>query len=125
MTSWPGCFEQYDENSATLAYTRTLLAFRQQGDTPEARERLKAAQKVNKHIPAYLLGEQPMPPERPPYYSPGDASEAIMYVGGALSAWRSTPGALTWLREAAGGKGKKKEAKQPPRSGRRPSARPG
>ncbi len=74
--------DQYNEGSATWAYSRTLLAFRQYGDAPEARKRLTAARKVNKHVPAYLLGEQPMPPERPSYYSPGEASEAIMYVGG-------------------------------------------
>src|SRR5262249_44406101 len=30
--------DQYDEGMAAWAYTRALLAFRQQGDTPEARQ---------------------------------------------------------------------------------------
>jgi len=47
--------EQYDEDSAIWAYTKTLLAFRRQGDAPEARKQLKAAQKANKHVPVYLL----------------------------------------------------------------------
>ena len=112
--------EQYDEGTSTWAYTQVLLSFRQQGDTPEARKRLKVAQKANKHVPAYLLGEESLPSKQPPYYSPGQESEAIIYVRGALSAWRSTPGALTWLREAIRGKGTKQRKDEPPAAG--PSA---
>jgi tetratricopeptide (TPR) repeat protein len=112
--------EQYDEDSATWAYTAALLAFRRQGDTPETRKQLKKAQKANKHVPAYLLGKELIPPEQPPYYSPGDKSEAIVYAAGGLSAWRSTPGALTWLREATGGTSRRKKAEAPPPAG--PSA---
>ncbi len=107
--------EQYDEDSATWLYTRTLLAFRQNGDSPEAQKLLKQARKVNKHVPAYLLGEEPLPSEPPPYYSPGDKSEAIMYAAGGLSAWRSTPGALTWLRDSTRS-GKKKPKKTEPKA---------
>jgi tetratricopeptide (TPR) repeat protein len=92
--------QQYpDEGSATWAYTRALLVFRRQGDTPEARELLRAAKKANKHVPAYLLGEKYPPPEQPDYYSPGDETEALEYIGGFLAAWKSTPGAVAWLRE--------------------------
>src|SRR5437762_1011339 len=55
-----------DEGSATWAYTTALLTFRQQDDTIEARRLLKTAIKSNKHVPAYLLGE-----ELPPRESPG------------------------------------------------------
>ena len=56
--------QQYpDEGSAAWAYTKALLAFRQHGDTPEARQLLKQARKTNKHVPAYLLGEK-FPPHR-------------------------------------------------------------
>ncbi|MBX6314644.1 MAG: hypothetical protein IRY99_17275 [Isosphaeraceae bacterium] len=92
--------EQYQEDgSATWAYTRALLAFRREGDTPESRQLLKVAQRSNKHVPAYLLGEKPMPIEPPDYYGMGDENEAIIYAAGALSAWKSMPGAITWLRE--------------------------
>jgi hypothetical protein len=91
--------EQYpDEASATWAYTKALLAFRQQGDTLEARRLLKLARKSNKHVPAYLLGEKFPPTELPDYYSTGDESEALNYVGSFLAAWKSTPGAIAWLR---------------------------
>jgi tetratricopeptide (TPR) repeat protein len=70
--------QQYDEPSATWAYTKALLAFRRHGDTPEARQLLKEATKTNRHVPAYLLGEK-FPPAGPPgYYSPGvDLQPAI------------------------------------------------
>jgi tetratricopeptide (TPR) repeat protein len=60
--------QQYEQDgSATWAYTRALLAFRQGGETPEARKLLKEARKTNKHVPAYLLGQKPLPPQQPPY----------------------------------------------------------
>ena len=55
--------DQYpDEGSAAWAYTRALLAFRREGDTPEARKLLQEARKRNKHVPDYLLGHEPLPP---------------------------------------------------------------
>jgi tetratricopeptide (TPR) repeat protein len=100
--------QQYpDEASATWAYTKALLAFRQHGDTAEARQLLKDAKKTNKHIPAYLLGEKSPPAERPGYYSPGDENEALSYLGSFLAPWKSTPGAIAWLRANVA---KKKEA---------------
>jgi tetratricopeptide (TPR) repeat protein len=104
--------QQYPEDaSAAWAYTEALLAFRQHGDTPEARQLLKEARKTNKHVPAYLLGEKLPPAEQPGYYSPGDESEALNYIGSFLASWRSTPGAIAWLR--ANVKTKKREAKAP------------
>jgi tetratricopeptide (TPR) repeat protein len=88
-----------DEGSASWAYTKALLAFRQHGDTPEARQLLKEARKTNRHVPAYLVGEKFPPTERPGSYSPGDESEALNYIGSFLAAWKSTPGAVAWLRE--------------------------
>ncbi len=91
--------DQYpDEGSAFWAYTRALQAFRQGGDTPEAVKLLKEAKKVNKHVPRYLLGDKPLPPEQPGHYSPGDDREAVLYAGSALGGWKQTPGAVAWLR---------------------------
>jgi hypothetical protein len=95
-----------NEGMATWAYTRALLAFRRQGDTPEARRLLKAAKKANKHVPAYLLGEKFPPAERPGYYSPGAESEAQEYIGSFLAAWKGTPGAIAWLRASVPAKKK-------------------
>ena len=52
-----------------------------------------------------------MPPAPPPFYSPGEPSEAMIYTGDSRSAWRSTPGALDWLRKAV--KPAKKKAPMP------------
>jgi tetratricopeptide (TPR) repeat protein len=92
--------QQYpDEGSAAWAYTQALLAFRQHGDTPKARQLLKQARKANRHVPAYLMGEKFPPTEHPGGYSPGDEIEALNYIGSFLPGWKSTPGAVAWLRE--------------------------
>jgi tetratricopeptide (TPR) repeat protein len=92
--------QQYaDEESATWAFTQALLAFRQHGDTLEARRLLKKAKKANKYIPEYLLGRQSPPREQPPHYSPGHESEALVYISGFMAGWRFTPGAIAWVRE--------------------------
>src|SRR3954468_2903549 len=105
---------EYDEESANWTYTKALLAFRGKGDTPETRKLLRSARKSNHHVPAYLLGRDPLPLHRPDSYSPGDENEAILYVGSALSGWKSTPGAIAWLKGAA--RGTEKKPAQGPRA---------
>jgi tetratricopeptide (TPR) repeat protein len=91
--------QQYpDEASAAWAYTKALLAFRQHGDTPAARQFLQEARQTNPYVPDYLLGEKFPPTERPGAYSPGDECEALHYLGGFLAGWKDTPGAVAWLR---------------------------
>jgi tetratricopeptide (TPR) repeat protein len=106
--------QQYaDEASAAWAYTKALLAFRQQGDTPKTRQLLKQAKKTNKHVPAYLLGDKFPPTEQPGYYSPGAESEALEYIGSFLAGWKDTPGAVAWVR--ANVKAKKKAQEPHPK----------
>ncbi len=100
-----------EEGSATWAYTKTLLAFRRKNG--EAAQLLQAAVKANKHVPAFLLGQQRLPAERPPYYSPGQESEAVMYAGIFLHNWKATPGAITWLRQATRKKERQPQPKGP------------
>lgn len=102
-----------DEGSAAWAYTRALLAFRQQADTVEARRLLKQARKTNKHVTDYLLGLKFPSSEPPGSYSPGDENEALNYVGGFLAGWKATPGAIAWVR--ANGKARKKAAEPQPK----------
>jgi tetratricopeptide (TPR) repeat protein len=104
-----------DEGSAAWAYTRALLALRRHGDTAEARQLLKQAQKANKHVPAYLLGEKLPSDRQPSFYSPGDDSEALEYVGSFMVGWKSTPGAIAWLRSNV--QKRKKKAGTPPAKG--------
>jgi tetratricopeptide (TPR) repeat protein len=95
------------EGTAAWAYTRALLAFRRGGDSPEALTKLKAAKKQNPHVPGFLLGLEPLPRDQPNYYSPGEPTEAIIYAGTFLGGWKSTPGALTWLKAVEKGARKK------------------
>jgi tetratricopeptide (TPR) repeat protein len=91
-------FKQYKEDSmAVWMYSRALLDFRKEGDSPVAGTSLKAALEENKHVRAYLLGRKKMPRHLPDYYGFGDENEAVTYVFGNKSAWEATPGALEWL----------------------------
>jgi tetratricopeptide (TPR) repeat protein len=101
-----------DEESTAWAFTKALLSFRQHGDTLDARRLLKKAKKANKHVADYLLGEEFPPPGQPGYYSPGDRSEALNYIGSFLAGWKSTPGAIAWLHDHDK-KQKEKETPQP------------
>ncbi|WP_435005442.1 DUF7309 domain-containing protein [Tundrisphaera lichenicola] len=102
----------YDEDSTTWAYTRALCSFRRIGDSPTSRKLLQAAKKSNKHVPDYILGRKSLPPESPQLYSPGDSDDAILYVASNLSAWKSTPGSISWLR--AKSKAPQKRKARPP-----------
>jgi tetratricopeptide (TPR) repeat protein len=90
----------YDEETAHWAYSRVLLTFRKEGDSPRAAKLLKQASKANQHVPAYLLGIEPLPTEMPAYISMGGKEEAVDYVVGNRRVWLNTPGAITWLRAA-------------------------
>jgi tetratricopeptide (TPR) repeat protein len=98
---------RYDEDeSASWAYTRALLAFRREGDTIAARRLLKTARKSNPHVPAYILGDELPPGRSPDSYSPGAESEALFYVDHCMVGWKSTAGAVAWLRANLGAKKK-------------------
>jgi hypothetical protein len=103
------------DDMAAWAYTRALLAFRRHGDTPDARALLTAAQKKNRHVPPYLTGEKWPPPGEPGCYSPGHESEALVYVRGFLAGWKSTPGAVAWMRANDEERAKRKAADPRPR----------
>src|SRR6185369_10406837 len=80
------------------AYTLALIAFRREGDSPAARRALRVAYRNNAQIPSALLPcSLPDPPDPSPLSM--DSIDAADYAEAALSAWRATPGALTWLAE--------------------------
>ncbi len=86
---------------ADWVYSRALLLFHEQGDSPAARQALELALERNPHVSAYLTGQKRLPKRIPDSIGLGDRSEAIHYVSGSLSHWRQTPGALPWLQKYA------------------------
>jgi len=93
--------EQYDEDiGAVWLYSRALLTYRREGDTPAARRLLEEAMDANPFVPEYLLDEE-MPPDWPDSYAPGSKEEALICREECRGAWESTPGALDWLEQVA------------------------
>jgi ST7 protein len=91
-----------DPGDPQMAFPAALLAFRRKGDTAAARKALARGHAANAHIAPYLTGRRKPPKAMPDYYSPGDRSEAVIYVaGGGLEAWAATPGAVAWLAARA------------------------
>lgn len=88
-----------EDDSAAWLYTRALTAFRSHGDSPQARKWLTKGAKANKHVPAYLLGTKTLPQAPPEFLTMGEEDEAIGYTFDFLPGWRSTAGALGWLRQ--------------------------
>ncbi|HEY2589332.1 MAG TPA: tetratricopeptide repeat protein [Tepidisphaeraceae bacterium] len=92
--------EYKDEESAEWAFSRALLAFRKDPDSPEAEARLDQAMRINRHVAPLLIGRAPMPAGAPPSYSPGSEDEAVLYVDEAAPEWQATEGALDWVEDA-------------------------
>ncbi|GBE29840.1 MAG TPA: hypothetical protein ENH10_06960 [Bacteroidetes bacterium] len=92
--------DEYSEDaSSNWLWSRALLAFRKNGDSPEATKLLKQAYKQNKHVPDYLLAKKDPPDELPASYSHGSPDEAILYVLDFEVVWVFTPNALDWLKQ--------------------------
>lgn len=87
-----------DDVSCCWAYSRALAAFQQHNATDHTRTLLKKAIATNRFVPAYLLGDKPIPDDMPQLIGVGDASEAVEYCTFALNAWAQTPGAIPWLQ---------------------------
>jgi tetratricopeptide (TPR) repeat protein len=95
-----------DEPSAIWQYGSALWTFRREGDSQTAREILRLARRVNRHVPKYLSGKEETPDTDPPRYAPGSEEEAVICAHALSGAWQGTPGAAEWLRTAArAGKG--------------------
>jgi len=89
-----------DEKSCFISYDKALWSFRVTGGANERSNKMLAeAFGVNQHVPAFLLGERPIPYRLPDYYGLGNEEEAIIYASNSRTAWEQTPGALEWLQE--------------------------
>jgi len=86
-----------DDPTAAWLYTRALVTFRREGDSPKACAQLREAMEQNPYVPDFLLGRRRMPRSLPVYIGFGGEDEAIAYTADFLAGWRQTPGALDWL----------------------------
>src|SRR5262249_18999803 len=94
--------DQYgDEASALWQYGWALWTFRREGDGPSSRERLRVAVRSNRHVPAYLTGDDEWTDPMPESYAMGSREEAVILIDELADAWESTPGAVEWLRSHA------------------------
>jgi len=89
-----------NDASAQWLYIRALLAFRD--GAPTASALAVDAWEANSHVPAMLSGEQPLVRSNSGYIRTGGDDEASSCVEAIGAAWRSTPGAIAWLKEITG-----------------------
>ncbi|HEX3127402.1 MAG TPA: hypothetical protein VH394_08735 [Thermoanaerobaculia bacterium] len=104
-----------DEILAHSLYSRTLLAFRREGDSPGARNCLALALARNRFVPEYLLTDEMPTIPAMPLFRPGDRSEAFLYGLSSSEVWDHTPGALDWLRARVSERRKAGRRKNKPR----------
>lgn len=90
-----------DEGVPFLPFTDLLIRFQKEGDSPNLRTSLREQSNCNPHIVSRLLDPSLISYEPIALFSPGSPEEANLYCQQFLSAWKATPGAITWLRLAA------------------------
>lgn len=86
---------------AAWAFGRVLLALRRGERGHGVEEQLVAAHRLNPYVLSLLLNERMPDPAPPMEIETGEDSEAQDFASIFLPAWRDTPGAISWLREAA------------------------
>jgi len=89
---------QYEDDATALwHYGWALWAFRREGDSPAARDRLRLALRANRRVPKYLSGEEDWRDRAITSYALGSDEEAVVCARALDDAWRGTPGAQQWL----------------------------
>lgn len=96
--------EEYPCDCNQHYYSSALLAYRRFGPTDDrSNDRLSEALQEYPEVPAYLLGLRPAPSHPPCGLDRFDEEyQAAAYAVAQGYSWRSTPGALQWLRSMAG-----------------------
>lgn len=89
-----------DGGDCFTAYNLALLEFRQTGDRAKSRRLLAKAFLANEHVPKYLVSSHLLPNHSPDSHSWQSPEEAQIYVELSQRAWRTTPGAIAWMRSA-------------------------
>lgn len=91
---------RYRDNLPDWHYTRALLTFRLEGDSPAARQQLARGLDADPQIAKDLLAEVPSRKREV-----HEDEEEIGYEELFLDVWKATPGALDWLRARMPGRG--------------------
>lgn len=95
--------ERYENDCGPAwLYTKALLSFIKNGDSPQSRAEFKIALKGNPHVPAYIAGKKPIQRVLPDRVIVGGEDEAMCYAADSLSAWRRVPGVIKGLKEQTG-----------------------
>lgn len=102
---------KYKEVTAPWLFTKVLLTFKEQGDSPEARRHLDIAVKHNPHVIPYLTGRKILPKQMPENVTLGEKNEAMYYVDQFWQGWVRTKGSLYWLNSIYPQKSEKSASK--------------
>ncbi|MDO8683916.1 MAG: DUF1841 family protein [Armatimonadota bacterium] len=94
--------KEYKEDiTAFWLYTKALLSYRKSGESKKANQEIAKAIAQNKSVVDYLLERKRLPEYSPEHYGFGDENEAILYTELFLEPWKSTEGAIEWLKKSA------------------------
>jgi tetratricopeptide (TPR) repeat protein len=85
-----------DDERPDWYFSAALVAFRREGDSTDARERLDVALRSNRHVAAFLTGEREIV-HLPVAYKPGSVDEAQICADWLIDVWSETPNAVAWL----------------------------
>jgi hypothetical protein len=91
--------DRHDERTAFWRCAQALWAFATGGDSDEARRLLKEAHRLDAGFVDYLLGDGVVRADQPIRFEKGrNATHSTARL--LLPAWRSVPGAASWVRRA-------------------------
>jgi hypothetical protein len=93
--------EHCPEEWAAWRFGHLLLTLRRGVRGSEVDQLLRDAHTENPYVLSLLIGARMPEAVDPADVTPGEDSEAQEYVANFLAAWKDTPGAVSWLREAA------------------------
>lgn len=101
---------RYDEPNAVIAWARTLLQFRNWGDSDQSRTALVDAMKANPEVPVFMVDPDAIPLDLGWTVSPGSKEEAAEVMLSLGRAWLRTPGAVEWLVQTIKDLGRRSKA---------------
>ncbi len=88
-----------DEGSTFWYFNYALYLFATEGATAKTNKALAKANKANKHVLQFMTGQKKLKNEPKDYYSPGDESEATIYLMENFRAFLDCSGAHNWLMQ--------------------------